>query len=118
MSRPATADAALHRLTALFTNLRDLSRLQAGVLPVLAAPVGLDEVVERALDATAPHSMDRIVIDVPADLPTVVADAGLLERVVANLVQNALRYAPDGSKIRLAGSAHAGSTRGQALSGL
>jgi two-component system sensor histidine kinase KdpD len=104
----ATADAALDRLTALVTNLLDLSRLQAGVLPVLAAPVGLDEVVERALDATAPHSMDRIVIDVPADLPTVIADAGLLERVVANLVQNALRYAPDGSKIRLAGSAHAG----------
>jgi two-component system, OmpR family, sensor histidine kinase KdpD len=104
----ATADAALDRLTALVTNLLDLSRLQAGVLPVLATPVGLDEVVARALDAAAPDATDRIVVDVSADLPAAIADAGLLERVVANLVQNALRYAPDGSKIRLAGSAHAG----------
>lgn len=104
----ATADAALDRLTALVTNLLDLSRLQAGVLPVLAAPVGLDEVVERALDSAAPDAAERVVVDVPANLPDLLADAGLLERVIANLVQNALRYAPDGSKVRLAGSAHAG----------
>jgi two-component system sensor histidine kinase KdpD len=42
--------------------------------------------------------------DVPADLPTVCADAGLLERVVANLVQNALRYAPADTPVRITGS--------------
>jgi len=45
-------------------------------------------------------------VDVPADLPEVQADAGLLERVIANLLQNALRYSPDGQPVRIAGSAH------------
>ncbi|MCU1657153.1 MAG: Two-component system, OmpR family, sensor histidine kinase KdpD [Pseudonocardiales bacterium] len=106
-----TADTSLDRLTDLVTNLLDLSRLQAGVLPVLAGPVGLDDVVSRALDHAAPASPDVDVdvdVDVPADLPAVLADAGLLERVVANLVQNALRYAPAGSRVRVAGSEHAG----------
>ena len=88
----ATADTELDRLTDLVTNLLDLSRLQAGVLPVLLAPVGLDDVVARALDHVADGV--AVTVNVPASLPEVRADAGLLERVVANLVQNALRFAP------------------------
>jgi two-component system sensor histidine kinase KdpD len=103
----ANADHALDRLTDLVTNLLDLSRLQAGVLPVLAAPVGLDDVVARALDH-ADTPVSSIDVDIPGDLPAVCADAGLLERVIANLVQNALRYSPAGVPVRLAGSAHAG----------
>jgi two-component system, OmpR family, sensor histidine kinase KdpD len=99
-----TANGALDRLTDLVTNLLDLSRLQANALPVLCAPVGLDDVVSHALDHAAPeHALD---VDVPVDLPEVNADAGLLERVVANLVQNALRYTPDGQPVRIAGSAY------------
>lgn len=97
----ATADGALDRLTELITNLLDMSRLQAGALPVLTAPVGLDDVVARAVEPFAPPGV--IDIDVPADLPEVLADAGLLERVVANLVQNAVRYCP--THVRIAGSA-------------
>ena len=97
----AAADDSLDRLTDLVTNLLDLSRLQAGVLPVLTAPVGLDDVVARALDHAAPPGAP-VVTDVPGDLPAVAADAGLLERVVANLVQNALRYSPAG--VRITGS--------------
>ncbi|MDP9116774.1 MAG: DUF4118 domain-containing protein [Actinomycetota bacterium] len=103
----AAADAALDRLTDLVTNLLDLSRLQAGVLPVLISRVGLDDVVSRALDH-AVESRTVIEVEVPSDLPEVSADAGLLERVIANLVQNALRYAPQDIPVRLAGSAHAG----------
>jgi two-component system sensor histidine kinase KdpD len=99
-----TAEDALDRLTDLVTNLLDLSRLQADAVPVLPTRVGLDDVVARALDHV-PHDT-RIDVDVPADLPEVIADAGLLERVVANIVNNALRYAPSGSPVRLAGSAH------------
>jgi two-component system sensor histidine kinase KdpD len=101
-----TADASLDRLTDLVTNLLDLSRLQAGVLPVHAAPVGVDDVVARALDHAAPPAA-KLDVDVPGDLPDVLADAGLLERVIANLVQNALRYAPAGTGVRIAGSTHA-----------
>jgi len=97
-----TADDALDRLTELVTNLLDLSRLEAGALPVLSDPVGLDDVVSHAIR----HVGGKVDIDVPADLPEVYADAGLLERVIANLVQNALRYSPDGQPVRIAGSAH------------
>jgi two-component system sensor histidine kinase KdpD len=103
----ASADSALDRLTDLVTNLLDLSRLQAGVLPVHAAPVGLDDVVARALDHASDPG-DALSVDVPADLPDVWADAGLLERVIANLVQNALRYAPAGSPVLIKGSRHVG----------
>ncbi len=101
----ASADGALDRLTELVTNLLDLSRLEAGVLSVFPRPLGLDEVAELTvshLDA-APGAVD---IDIPADLPEASADPGLLDRVIANLVQNALRYAPAGTPVRLAGSVH------------
>jgi len=110
-----SADAALDRLTALVTNLLDLSRLQAGVLSVFPRPVGLDDVVSLALDHTlelSPHGLPGVGVatsvdtDVPPDLPEVLADPGLLERVIANLLNNALRYAPGGIPVRLAGSAH------------
>jgi two-component system sensor histidine kinase KdpD len=99
-----TAEDALDRLTDLVTNLLDLSRLQAGALPVATAAVGLDDVVASALGGGDVGA--RIDVDVPDDLPAVVADAGLLERVVANVVQNALRYAPPETRVRVAGSAH------------
>jgi two-component system sensor histidine kinase KdpD len=102
-----SADGSLDRLTDLVTNLLDLSRLQAGVLPVLVAPVGLDEVVPLALDHVAPVNAP-IDVDLPTELPEVRADAGLLERVVANVVQNALRYSPDGERVRITGSEHGG----------
>src|SRR5664280_343247 len=100
----AAAAAAVDRLTELVTNLLDLSRLQAGVLAVFPRPVGLDDVVSRILDQGA--TPDAVEIDVPPELPEVLADPGLLERVLANLVQNALRHSPQGSPVRLAGSAH------------
>ena len=100
------ADEALDRLSALVTNLLDLSRLQAGALSVVPRPVGLDDVVSMALFHEAQgHAVE---LDVPPELPEVLADPGLLDRVVANLVQNALRYAPPGQPIRLAASSHAG----------
>ncbi|HEV7204515.1 MAG TPA: ATP-binding protein [Jatrophihabitans sp.] len=99
-----TAEDALDRLTELVTNLLDLSRLQVGALPVVPGVVGVDDVVARALDHVAPDR--HIEVDVPADLPEVRADAGLLERVIANVVQNAIRHTPPDSPIRIAGSSH------------
>jgi len=101
-----TADLALDRLTALVTNLLDLSRLQAGVLSVFPRPVGLDEIVEQTLGELG--DPPDVEVEVPPDLPEVLADPGLLERVIANLVQNAVRYAGSPCTVRLAGSAHGG----------
>ena len=103
----ANADHALDRLTALVTNLLDLSRLQAGVLSVTTRCVGVDDVVSRALDLTEVAAR-AIELDVPETCPPVLADPGLLERVIANLVENALRYSPPEHHVRVAASAHGG----------
>jgi two-component system sensor histidine kinase KdpD len=100
----ATADESLDRLTHLVENLLDMSRLQAGALSLFPRPVGLDEVVARALDSVEPGGRD-VRVDVPDSLPAVSADPAILERVVVNLVQNALRYSPAGQPPLLAGSA-------------
>lgn len=91
----ATADRSLDRLTGLVENLLDMSRLQAGAMPVHLRPVALGDVLARALDdlGVAPRG---VLLEVPDDLPAVLADAGLLERVVVNLVANAQRFAPVG----------------------
>jgi two-component system sensor histidine kinase KdpD len=88
-----TADESLDRLARLVDNLLDMSRLQAGVLSVVSRPVALDEVLPLALDDLG-QAGARVVVDVPDDLPVVLADPGLLERVIANLVGNAVRYSP------------------------
>jgi two-component system sensor histidine kinase KdpD len=103
----ANADDALDRLTDLVTNLLDLSRLQAGVMPTLLAPVGLEDIVARVLDQLRP-TPDAVAIQVPLELPYVTADAVMLERVLANLVQNALRYSPAASPVRIVGTAVVG----------
>jgi two-component system sensor histidine kinase KdpD len=88
----ATVDQSLDRLTRLVDDLLDASRLQAGVVPITPHAVGIEDVVPRAVDGVAAGR--RVVVEVPDDLPPVLADAGLLERVLANLVQNALRHSP------------------------
>ncbi|WP_018639408.1 sensor histidine kinase, partial [Parafrankia elaeagni] len=89
----ATADESLDKLTHLVENLLDMSRLQAGALSVFPRPVGLDDIVPPALDEIGPPA-SKIGLQVPDDLPAVHADPALLERVIVNLVTNALRHAP------------------------
>ncbi len=81
----ATVEESADRLDDLVENLLAMSRLQAGVLSVQPRPVALDEVVARAV----PRAPVRLAVG--DDLPLVRADPGLLERVVANLVDNAVR---------------------------
>ncbi len=100
------ADEALDDLADLVTNLLDLSRVQAGVLRPELQAVDVAEVIDRALHLS-PHVLDRVVVDLPPDLPHLEADGGLLERVVANLLENAVRYSPPGENVRLSASAHA-----------
>ena len=92
------------RLTRLVENLLDMSRLQAGALSVVNRRIALDEVVPLALDDLGPAGAG-VIVDVPDDLPMLLADPGLLERVVANLVGNALRYSPPDEPPRVMGSA-------------
>jgi two-component system sensor histidine kinase KdpD len=100
----ATADESLDRLTRLVGNLLDMSRLQAGALSLFPRPAGLDEVVALALDDLGPAGRD-ITVEIPETLPAVRADPAILERVLVNLAENALRYSPAGKPPMLAASA-------------
>jgi two-component system sensor histidine kinase KdpD len=100
----ATIEESADRLTALVDNLLDSARLASGTLTPLLAPTGYGEVAGRALVGLP--DADKVTVDIDESLPDVVADAGLLERVVANVVDNALRYAAD-TPIVLRASAHA-----------
>ena len=86
----ATIEESADRLSALIDNLLDSSRIATGaVLPRLRA-VTYDEAVSRALSGM--DGWAAVQVDVDERLPAVVADPGLLERVIANVVGNALRH--------------------------
>jgi two-component system sensor histidine kinase KdpD len=91
-----TIDEETDRLNALIGNLLDMSRLQTGALEISSAPVGLEEVLPAALRSLGVAD-GAVRIDVPDSLPRVRADRGLLERALANIISNAVRFSPDGS---------------------
>ena len=100
----ATADESLDRLARLVDNLLDMSRLQAGALSLFPRPAGIDEIVARSLDDLGPRSRS-VVVDIPESLPEVRVDPAILERVVVNVMENALRYSPPGKPPLLTASA-------------
>ncbi|MGE3284589.1 MAG: DUF4118 domain-containing protein [Pseudonocardia sp.] len=101
----ATVEESADRLTALVDNLLDSSRLAAGAVAPQLRAVGYDEVVARALAAT--EGAGRVALELDDDpAHDVLADPGLLERVVANLVANALHHG-GGAPVAVRASAHA-----------
>ncbi|MEV7739199.1 ATP-binding protein [Streptomyces sp. NPDC088921] len=99
----ATADESMAKLNRLVENLLDLSRLEAGVLTLNLRATTLEEVLPMAL-ADVPGAEVRDMEEIPA----VLADPPLLERVVANLVGNAARHTSPGQKVLVTASALAG----------
>ena len=101
----ATIEENADRLDALIANLLDMSRIQTGSLQPLLRPTSLDEIAPLAL-----RGLDAglLTLDIPDTLPLVVTDPGLLERSLANLVANALRYSPADQPPRLAARADGG----------
>ncbi len=102
----ATIDEETDRLNSLVGNLLDMSRLQTGALQLVVRSVGLDEVVPRAIDGL-PERPTPVIIDVPEDLPAAVADAALLERAIANVIDNARSWSPPDRPVRVSAAATA-----------
>ncbi|POX51547.1 sensor histidine kinase KdpD [Streptomyces sp. Ru72] len=98
----AAIEEGADRLDHLVGNLLDMSRLQTGTVTPLIREIDVDEVVPMALGGVPEGSVE---LDVPETLPMVAVDAGLLERTVANLVENAVKYSPLGISVLVAASA-------------
>ena len=94
-----TIDEGSDRLNHLVGNLLDMSRLQTGALQLVMRDVGLDEVVPVAVAGLV--QAERVDVEVDETLPRVKADAALLERVVANVVENALAWSPGDAHVRV-----------------
>ncbi|MFE9443060.1 DUF4118 domain-containing protein [Streptomyces sp. NPDC006602] len=90
------------RLDHLVGNLLDMSRLQTGMVTPIVRETDLDEVIPMALGGVPDDSVD---LDVPETLPMVAVDKGLLERSVANVVENAVKYSPPGERVLVSASA-------------
>jgi two-component system sensor histidine kinase KdpD len=101
----ATADESLDRLVRLVENLLDMSRLQAGALGTAPQPLSVGEAVATAVDDLGGTAVS---IHVPDELAEVYADPALLERILANLLSNALRYNGSGEPVAITASEHAG----------
>ncbi|WP_049571180.1 sensor histidine kinase [Streptomyces sp. SBT349] len=90
------------RLDQLVGNLLDMSRLQTGTVEPLIREIDLDEVVPRSLGGIP--DVNAVQLDIPESLPFVAADPGLLERSVANIVENAVKYSPAGQRVLVSAS--------------
>ncbi|MFI5858831.1 ATP-binding protein [Streptomyces parvulus] len=95
-------EAGADRLDHLVGNLLDMSRLQTGTVTPLIREIDVDEVAPMALGGVPEGSAE---LDIPETLPMVAVDAGLLERALANLVENAVKYSPDDRGVLVTASA-------------
>lgn len=103
----ATADESLSTLSSLVTDLLDVSRVQAGVLAVSSSPLDATGPILAAIDELGLGPSD-VELVLAADLPPLRADPVLLQRVLVNVLANAQRHAPAGSKIIVSTSALGG----------
>lgn len=102
-----TINQETDRLNALVGNLLDMSRVQAGALQPTLRAVALEEVVPAAI-LSLNHPADCVHVDLPETLPTVLADPALLERALANVIDNAVHFSPPGHPVRITSGTLAG----------
>ena len=101
----AAIDAEAHRLNRLVGDLLDMSRIQGGALVADIEVIPLDELVRPAVERARAGAGGRpIDLELPPDLPSVWADAALLDQVISNLLENAVRYAGSDAAIRVHGA--------------
>jgi two-component system, cell cycle sensor histidine kinase PleC len=103
-----TIAAECDRQIDLVLNLLDLSRIEGGVFRTRVERVDIPEIVAACAKAAARAVEMRgheLVVDVDSDLPAACADAKALGRVLGNVVENAIKYTPDGGRIAVAAGA-------------
>ncbi len=103
-TRQLLKDAALEveSLSNLLGNLLELSRVQANRLVLYAEAISVKKVIQDTVEELKRQSsVHQFIVDIPRKLPPVYADSLRLERILYNLIQNAVKYSPQGGKIRV-----------------
>jgi PAS domain S-box-containing protein len=99
----ATINADADRVTRLIGELLDLSRLEAGRLPLSRRMISLDDITARVVDRIKARADNhQIGFEYPADFPEVYADSDKIEQVLTNLLENAVKYTA-GGKVQVGG---------------
>ncbi|HEY1129006.1 MAG TPA: DUF4118 domain-containing protein [Roseateles sp.] len=95
------------RINAMVTNLLDMARLQSGAVQLRLEWQPIEEVIGSALQAMQSVLMGHDVsVEVPPALPLIHLDSVLMERVLCNLLENAVKYTPPDSSIRITAAIH------------
>lgn len=96
------------RMNRMIEELVDMARLEGGQLAPKPSPLPLGAFAQQMLGRLRGVRLkgcleaDRLIVEIPGDLPPVQADPDLLERILLNLLSNAMKYSPAGSLVRLA----------------
>jgi PAS domain S-box-containing protein len=89
-------------LSAMLENMLELSRHQAGRLQLHRVPVSIAQAVNGVIEKMkASGASHHFLVDIPAELPQVEADPMRVERILYNLLENAGKYSPQGSSIKV-----------------
>jgi signal transduction histidine kinase len=94
----------VERMIQFVNELLDLSRIEAGRLPIEKIPVDIQEIIENNLKKIRPLLLDKKInteVAMAPDLPLVVADGVRIDQVLTNLIDNAIKFTPDGGKIQI-----------------
>jgi two-component system phosphate regulon sensor histidine kinase PhoR len=103
------AQAKIQGLLDLINDLLDIAKMEAGRGQLEQVPLQLGEVVTEVVEllrARAENQRVNLSLEVPADLPQVLADRRSIEEIFTNLVANAINYSPDGGQVTVSGLSH------------
>ncbi len=101
-----TIEEECDRLHRLITDLLDLSRIQAGRVAMTMGPVDLADLAETVAERNRTRAPGhRITTDFPSEFPIIRGDQEKLRQALGNLIDNAMKYSPDGGEIVIAGRA-------------
>ncbi len=103
-SRELIGDAVIHSeiLASIIDNLLELSRQQSGQLVIRTQPVNIGEIAHKVIQKLQSKSaIHHFSVDLPPMLSTVLADPLRVERVIYNLVDNAIKYSPNGGEVKV-----------------
>ena len=103
------AQAKIQGLLDLINDLLDVAKMEAGRGQMEQVPLQLGEVLTEIVELMRAKAEDQQVtlsLEVPADLPPVLADRRSMEEIFTNLVSNAINYSPDGGEVTVSGVSH------------